>query len=102
MKIVEVSEIEIRTFSIEDISRENGSVTDTREFDQLDLNEKIHLLDRTKVRSSYSDNDIGLGDAFERAMNEMYNGNGDVALIIEKRVLTLDRNIHRKAIQGSF
>lgn len=102
MKLTEVSEIEIKTFSLDDISKEHASITSTGEFDQLNLHEKLDVLSKIKERDSFSNAAIGLGDAFERAMNQMYNGNGDVALIVEKRVLTLDKNIQRKAIQGSF
>ena len=102
MNLVEVSEIEIRTYSIDDISRKDASVVNAKGFDQLNLHQKVHLLDGVREKFSYTDDSIGLGDAFERAMNEIYNGNGDVALIVEKRVITLDRNIQRKAIQGSF
>ncbi len=102
MKLTEVSEIEVRTFSIEDISKMRTSVASIGEFDQLNLHEKLDLLDKVKEKDSYKTAAIGLGDAFERAMNQMYNGNGDVALIIERRVLTLDKHIQRKAIQGSF
>lgn len=102
MELTEVSEIEIKTFSIEDISKKYASITSTGEFDQLNLHEKLNLLGKVKEKDSFSNDTIGLGDAFERAMNLMYNGNGDVALIVEKRVLTLNKNIQRKAIQGTF
>lgn len=102
MKVTEVSEIEIRTFSIDDISESEGSVASTKEFDNLTVDQKLNLLRKVKERYAHSENDIDSGSAFEKAMNEMYNGKGDIALIVEKRVLTLDKNIQRKAIQGSF
>lgn len=102
MKVTEVSEVEIKTFSIEDISGGEGTVTSAKDFDSLTVQQKLILLGKVKERCSVSEIDIESGSAFERAMNEMYNGKGDVALIIEKRVLTLDKKIQKKAIKGSF
>ncbi len=102
MKVTEVSEVEIKTFSIDDISGGEGAVTSAKDFDSLTVHQKLILLGKVKERYSISDIDIESGSAFERAMNEMYNGKGDVALIIEKRILTLDKKIQKKAIQGSF
>ena len=96
MKLSEVSEIEIKTFSIDN----------ARAFDGLDLHHKLgelnSLIQEGREESSFSNPAISLGDAFERAMNAMYNGRGNVALIIEKRVITLDKSVQRNAIQGSF
>ncbi|MBU7016386.1 MAG: hypothetical protein HXS44_02665 [Theionarchaea archaeon] len=102
MKITEVTEVEIKTFSIDDISGGEGTVTSAKDFDSLTVHQKLSLLGKVKERYSISDIDIESGSAFERAMNEMYNGKGDIALIIEKRILTLDKKIQKKAIQGSF
>ncbi len=96
----EVSEIEIRTFVIEDVS----------EFDTQNLDKKLKNLkklykDKEKKESSkdkekeklYKGKEkfsktypaIGLGDAFQKAMNAMYSGKANVALIVERRVVTL-------------
>lgn len=101
MKVTEVSEVEIKTFSIEDISGGEG-VASAKDFDSLTVHQKLALLGKVKERYSISDIEIESGSAFERAMNEMYNGKGDIALIIEKKILTLDKKIQKKAIQGSF
>jgi len=96
MKLTEVSAIEIKTFSVEN----------TRTFDGLDLHHKLDELDSLaregKEECSLSNPIIEPGNAFERAMNAMYDGKGNVALIIEKRVITLDKSIQRSAIRGSF
>lgn len=96
MKLTEVSEIEIKTFSVDN----------TKEFDGLDLHQKLNklhpLMDNGKEEYSFDSPAIGLGDAFERAMNAMYDGKGNVAVIFEKRVITLDKSVQRNAIQGSF
>ena len=102
MELTEVSEIQVKLFSMEDISEINASIVGTTQFDQLNMHQKLDLLKEVKERFSYQNPSIGLGDAFEKAMNEMYNGHGDVAVIVETRVLTLDKTIQRKAIRGSF
>ncbi len=96
MKLTETGKIEVKTFSIDN----------TREFDVLGLHEKLERLDSLvnaeKEESSFTSETIGLCDAFEKAMNEMYNGKGNVALIVEMRIITLDKSIQKKAIAEIF
>ena len=83
VELDEVSIIEIKTFSIGSISGFHG----------LKLSKKLKELEKLDKSSgalySFSNDAIGLGDAFQRAMNALYEGNGEAALIVEKRVLTL-------------
>ena len=99
VELNEVSEFIIKTFSFSDISENHPAITDIKQFDGLNLHKKMNILDSLKEKTFYQNDAIGLGDAFERAMNEMYNGNGEIALIIEKRVITLDKAVQKKAIQ---
>lgn len=83
VELDEVSIIEIKTFEI-------GSI---RGFHGFNLSRKLEELEKlnrsSRVLYSFSADAIGLGDAFQRAMNALYEGNGEAALIVEKRVLTL-------------
>ena len=83
MKINEVSEIEIKTFIVSDV----------KEFDELNLHEKLALLDKSigtdKEVSSGSYAAIGLGDAFQRAINAMHKSEAKVARIVGWRVVTV-------------
>lgn len=99
VELNEVSEFVIKTYSLSDISKQHPAITDIKQFDEFGLHKKIKLLDTLKEKTLYQNDAIGLGDAFQRAMNEMYNGNGEIALIIERRVLTLDKTVQKKAIQ---
>ena len=99
MELNEVSEFVIKTYSLSDISKKHPSITTIKQFDEFTLQKKINLLDTLKEKTSYQNDAIGLGDAFQRALNEMYNGNGEIAIIIERRILTLDKNVQKKAIQ---
>jgi hypothetical protein len=99
VKLSEVSEFIIKTYSLSDISEDRLSVTDVKEFDGFNLHKKLRLLDSMRETTLYQNDTIGLGDAFERAMNEMYNGNGEIALIIERRVITLDKTVQKKALK---
>jgi hypothetical protein len=87
MELNEVSEIEIKTFSVRNF----------KEFCSKNLHDKLDelegLIGTDKEKSSTSSDAIGLGDAFQTAMNEMFNCKGEVARIIEKRVITLDKTI---------
>ena len=85
LKITEVSEIEIKAFSVEDIKKANT----VSSFDTHSLQEKLEMLNCTPANFCWKNDAIGLGDAFERAMNELFNGKGEIALIVERRVLTL-------------
>ena len=84
MKLTEVSEIEIKTFSVEDIRN-----ISSKDFDRHNLPDNLKLLPNIPENFSWKNDAIGLGDAFQRAVNELFNGKGEVALIVEKRVLTL-------------
>lgn len=83
MEINEVSEIEIKAFIV-------GSVG---QFDRLNLHEKLdelESLEETKDEVfSKVDDAIGLGDAFQIAMNAMHKHKVKVARIVERRVLTV-------------
>lgn len=83
MKLNEVSEIEIKTFIVDNIS----------EFDKLNLHEKlkeIKSLEGTKKEEfSGAYAAIGLGDAFQRAINATHKRKAKVARIIERRVITI-------------
>jgi hypothetical protein len=83
MKLNEVSEIEIKTFSVENL----------KEFWGLGLHEKVDELKNGEEKFSFASTAIGLGDAFQKAMNAMFSCKGEVALIIETRVITLDKTI---------
>jgi hypothetical protein len=83
MKLNEVSEIEIKTFSVENL----------KEFWSLGLHEKLDKLENGEEKFSATQKAIGLGDAFQTAMNTMFSCKGEVALIIETRVITLDKTI---------
>lgn len=87
MEMKEVSKIEIKAFSLDAIQ----NVTNTREFDKCTLHKKLKLLEGTRSTFSWEDDAIHLGDAFERALNELFDGRGEIALIVEKRVITLHR-----------
>jgi hypothetical protein len=87
----EVSEIEIKTFSVEDFTH----------FRQSNLHDKLKILNKlgkSNVKFSNSYPAIGLGDAFQIAMNAIFSHNGNAALIVETRVITLDKesNILKK------
>lgn len=84
MKLTEVSEIEIKTFSVEDIRN-----VSSKDFDRHNLPDNLKLLPYVPENFSWKNDAIGMGDAFQRAVNELFNGKGEVALIVEKRVLTL-------------
>ena len=83
VELNEVSIIEIKTFEI-------GSI---RGFHGFSLSKKLEELEKlnrsSKALYIFSDDAIGLGDAFQRAMNALYEGNGEAALIVERRVLSL-------------
>ncbi|MGD2248610.1 MAG: hypothetical protein PVF58_09400 [Candidatus Methanofastidiosia archaeon] len=79
----EVSEIEIKAFSVEDFST----------FRTRNLHDKVDILNKlgkSSVKFSKSYPAISLGDAFQIAMNAIFSYKGNVALIVETRVITLD------------
>jgi hypothetical protein len=83
MKLNEVSEIEIKTFSVENL----------KEFWGLELHEKLKRLEDGEEKFSVTRRAIGLGDAFQTAMNTMFSCKGEIAPITETRVITLDKTI---------
>jgi hypothetical protein len=68
-------------------------VNNVKEFNKLNLHEKLELLDKSigtdKEVSSGSYEAIGLGNAFQRAINAMHNSEAKVARIVGWRVITL-------------
>lgn len=85
MSLDEVSKIEIKTFPIDNI----------KDFTALNLDEKLIelecLIRKGKIEYEFTDDKIGLGDAFQRAMNALFEGEAEAALIVEWRVLTLPK-----------
>ncbi|MBU7025310.1 MAG: hypothetical protein HXS48_00095 [Theionarchaea archaeon] len=83
MKLNEVSEIEITTFVVSDVSK----------FNRLNLKDKLKKLESlegTQNRDfSGTYEAIGLGDAFQKALNAMHGRKAKVARIIERRVIIM-------------
>lgn len=83
MKINEVSEIDIKTFIVDDV----------KEFDKHNLHEKLDKLkpligtEKMEFHDAYAA--IGLGDAFQKTINAMHGKKAKVACITEKRVITV-------------
>lgn len=83
LEINEVSEIEIQTFIVEDV----------RKFDNLSLHDKLKNLKpligtkNMEFHGAYAA--IGLGDAFQRTINAMHKKEARVAVITERRVVTI-------------
>jgi hypothetical protein len=79
----EVSHIEIRTFPIEGMGA----------FNNLNLDQKLEKLEEMHIRGEEEFSKIypaiGLGDAFQKAVNAMYSGESNAAMIVERRVVTL-------------
>lgn len=96
----EVSEIEIRTFVIEDVIAFDAQSLDKKlkdlkklykekEKEESPKGKEKEELPKGKEEFSKTYFPIGLGDAFQKSMNAMYSGKANVALIVERRVVTL-------------
>jgi hypothetical protein len=97
-ELKEVSKIGIKTFSIKNIG-----VSSTIKFDRNSLPKKLDLLEvKECLPKNFSEtyDAIGMGDAIETALSELFERKEEIALIVEWRVLTLHREQLRKYLEG--
>ena len=90
MKLKEVSYIGVKTFPVGKI----GGIRGTRDFDKYNLPKKLELLGISEClpeKFSQIYMKESLGDAFENTINELFEGKGEIALIVEWTVLTLHK-----------